>query len=173
MWTSALASGLLPYHFVMEAEIPDPEETVLIGAPGATASAAQPSGPAEPVANRLPSRALVVDDSMVVADVVTALLRRTGWTVDVANSVDAALEHVRGVPYDLVVCDVCMPDGGGPAVYYAATTRRPDLINRFLFITGNIDDPEPWRFLAKIRAHVLEKPFTGRALRQALIKVIA
>ena len=47
---------------------------------------------------RLPSRALVVDDSMVVADVVTALLRRTGWTVDVANTVDAALEHVRGVP---------------------------------------------------------------------------
>ena len=43
---------------------------------------------------RLPSRALVVDDSMVVADVVTALLRRTGWTVDVANTVDAALEHV-------------------------------------------------------------------------------
>ena len=62
---------------------------------------------------------------------------------------------------------------GGPAVYYAATTRRPDLTNRFLFITGNVDDPEPWRFLAKIRAHVLEKPFTGRALRHALIKVIA
>jgi len=60
-----------------------------------------------------------------------------------------------------------------PAVYYAATTRRPDLASRFLFITGNMDDPEPWRFLAKIRAHVLEKPFTGRALRHALIKVIA
>src|SRR5512134_1899979 len=117
--------------------------------------------------------ALVVDDSLGVAEELTTLLRRTGWTVDVATSVDAALEHVRGVPYDLVVCDVCMPDGGGPAVYYAATTRRPDLTNRFLFITGNVDDPEPWRFLAKIRAHVLEKPFTGRALRHALIKVIA
>ena len=36
----------------------------------------------------VPVRALVVDDSMVVADVVTALLRRTGWTVDVATSVE-------------------------------------------------------------------------------------
>jgi len=164
----ALASALLPLWLVMERERPDPEEAALIPAP-ATACQTAVDG----TAARLPSRALVVDDSLVVADVVTALLRRTGWTVDVATSVDAALDHVRGVPYDLVVCDVCMPDGGGPAVYYATITRRPDLANRFLFITGNVDDPEPWRFLAKIRAHVLEKPFTGRALRHALIKVIA
>lgn len=164
-----LASCLLPYCPVMEANGLNPNLVEPIGAE-TIVWPVQATGPAP---TRMPSRALVVDDSLVVADVVTALLRRTGWTVDVANSVEAALEHVHGVPYDLVVCDVCMPDGGGPAVYYAATTRRPDLINRFLFITGNVDDPEPWRFLAKIRAHVLEKPFTGRALRQALIKVIA
>ena len=157
-----LASALLLPSIAMEARSSEQELAAYPAQAGAE------SGP-----SRLPSRALVVDDSMVVADVVTALLRRTGWTVDVANTVDAALEHVRGVSYDLVVCDVCMPDGGGPAVYYAATTRRPDLASRFLFITGNMDDPEPWRFLAKIRAHVLEKPFTGRALRHALIKVIA
>jgi CheY-like chemotaxis protein len=162
----ALASALLVYGFVMEEERVRPEERP-VSAGGRTSAAP------DAAATRLPSRALVVDDSLVVADVVTALLRRTGWTVDVATSVDRALEHVHGVPYDLVVCDVCMPDGGGPAVYYATITRRPDLANRFLFITGNVDDPGPWRFLAKIRAHVLEKPFTGRALRNALIKVIA
>ncbi|HEY7435918.1 MAG TPA: response regulator [Methylomirabilota bacterium] len=153
----------------MEEHATKAEDIALIGGPPVPWQAQA----TEPAPTRLPSRALVVDDSLVVAEVVTTLLRRTGWTVDVATSVDAALDHVRGVAYDLVVCDVCMPDGGGPAVYYAATMRRPDLTNRFLFITGNVDDPEPWRFLAKIRAHVLEKPFTGRALRHALIKVIA
>jgi two-component system NtrC family sensor kinase len=162
----SLASALLSYSPVMQEHETRGDHIALIGTSPATWQT-------EPGPTRLPSRALVVDDSLVVAEVVTTLLRRTGWTVDVATSVDAALEHVRGVPYDLVVCDVCMPDGGGPAVYYAATTRRPDLTNRFLFITGNVDDAEPWRFLAKIRAHVLEKPFTGRALRHALIKVIA
>ncbi len=161
---------MLAYSSVMERERPAGDDEGLIGEP---AVACQTQAGPETSATRLPSRALVVDDSLVVADVVTALLRRTGWTVDIATSVDAALEYVRGVPYDLVVCDVCMPNGGGPAVYYATITRRPDLTNRFLFITGNVDDPEPWRFLAKIRAHVLEKPFTGRALRHALIKVIA
>ena len=165
-----MASALLPYCPVMEHERAQPEEGEPIAAPSV---AGQTRSAAEATATRLPSRALVVDDSLVVADVVTALLRRTGWTVDVATSVDRALEHVHGVPYDLVVCDVCMPDGGGPAVYYATIARRPDLAGRFLFITGNVDDPGPWRFLAKIRAHVLEKPFTGRALRSALIKVIA
>lgn len=161
---------MLAYCSVMERERQARDDEGLIGEP---AVACQTQAGPETSATRLPSRALVVDDSLVVADVVTALLRRTGWTVDIATSVDAALEYVRGVPYDLVVCDVCMPNGGGPAVYYATITRRPDLTNRFLFITGNVDDPEPWRFLAKIRAHVLEKPFTGRALRHALIKVIA
>ena len=170
MKCSTLASALLAYCSVMERERPEQDEEAPIGTP---ALACQTQAAPEAPAMRLPSRALVVDDSLVVADVVTALLRRTGWTVDVATTVDAALEHVRGVPHDLVVCDVCMPNGGGPAVYYATITRRPDLTNRFLFITGNVDDPEPWRFLAKIRAHVLEKPFTGRALRHALIKVIA
>ena len=155
---------MLPSCSVIDGTPPEQDNVALVGWQAQTLEAAP---------TRLPSRALVVDDSLVVAEVVTTLLRRTGWTVDVATSVGAALEHVRGVPYDLVVCDVCMPDGGGPAVYYAATTRRPDLASRFLFITGNVDDPEPWRFLAKIRAHVLEKPFTGRALRHALIKVIA
>jgi two-component system NtrC family sensor kinase len=161
---------LLSYAFIMEEERVPPEESPVTAWPS---TACQTSAAPDGAATRLPSRALVVDDSLVVADVVTALLRRTGWRVDVATSVDRALEHVHAVPYDLVVCDVCMPDGGGPAVYYATITRRPDLANRFLFITGNVDDPGPWRFLAKIRAHVLEKPFTGRALRNALIKVIA
>ncbi|HEU4439275.1 MAG TPA: response regulator [Methylomirabilota bacterium] len=160
---------MLIYCPVMEERM-RPDEMDERAVPGvACRTSAAPDG----ATRRLPSRALVVDDSLVVADVVTALLRRTGWTVDVATSVDRALEHVHGVPYDLVVCDVCMPDGGGPAVYYATIARRPNLANRFLFITGNVDDPAPWRFLAKIRAHVLEKPFTGRALRNALIKVIA
>jgi CheY-like chemotaxis protein len=170
MWRSPVASALLIYCPVMERERMRPEEREETAMPGVACHAAVAPDSAT---RRLPSRALVVDDSLVVADVVTALLRRTGWTVDVATSVDRALEHVHGVPYDLVVCDVCMPDGGGPAVYYATIARRPDLASRFLFITGNVDDPGPWRFLAKIRAHVLEKPFTGRALRNALIKVIA
>ncbi|HJR01987.1 MAG TPA: response regulator, partial [Methylomirabilota bacterium] len=68
------------------------EHVALIGSSPAAWQATEP-GP-----TRLPSRALVVDDSLVVAEVVTTLLRRTGWTVDVATSVDAALEHVRGVP---------------------------------------------------------------------------
>ena len=163
-------AGAVPFYCpVMEDERAQPEENDVIAAPGVSC---QTSSAPDATATRLPSRALVVDDSLVVADVVTALLRRTGWTVDVATSVDRALEHVHSVPYDLVVCDVCMPDGGGPAVYCATIARRPDLASRFPFITGNVDDPGPWRFLAKIRAHVLEKPFTGRALRSALIKVI-
>src|SRR5260370_17433297 len=93
-----LAGALLLPSIAMEARSSEQE---LAAYP---AQAVAESGP-----SRLPSRALVVDDSMVVADVVTALLRRTGWMVDVANTVDAALEHVRALPYHLLASDLCMP----------------------------------------------------------------
>ena len=70
---------MLSYWAVMEDNETRGEHVALIGSSPATWQA-------EPGPTRLPSRALVVDDSLVVAEVVTTLLRRTGWTVDVATS---------------------------------------------------------------------------------------
>jgi len=117
--------------------------------------------------------ALVVDDEPSVVELVTTLLRQAGWDVDVATGGRAALERLRRARYDLVVSDLRMPDGSGEALFHAATAERRDLTARFLFMTGDTANPAAWEFLEDSRAHVLEKPFTARALLRAIDRATA
>src|SRR5437763_1139669 len=55
------------------------------------------------------SRLLVVDDDLRSARVIAELLRRSGYSVDVAGGGAEALERVRSEPPDLMVLDYEMP----------------------------------------------------------------
>ena len=61
-------------------------------------------------------RILVVDDQRTVAEMTAGLLRNLGHQVQVALDGEAALEHLRAAPFDLVVCDIMMPGMDGYAV---------------------------------------------------------
>jgi len=57
-------------------------------------------------------RLLVVDDEQSMLDFLDLLFREEGWSVDTARSVAEARERLPG-DYDLVLCDILMPDGSG------------------------------------------------------------
>jgi putative two-component system response regulator len=59
------------------------------------------------------ARVLVVDDVEANRKLVTALLTRDGYQVDVVADGDSALESVRRNPPDLVLLDVMMPTPNG------------------------------------------------------------
>ena len=117
--------------------------------------------------------ALVVDDEPGVIDLVTTLLRQAGWQVDVATGGRDALARLRAARYDVVLSDVRMPEGGGEALYRAATSERGDLAGRFLFMTGDTANLDAWRFLEETHVPVIEKPFTAQALLSAVDRVAA
>jgi two-component system response regulator AtoC len=56
---------------------------------------------------------LVVDDEIAVQQVTSATVRRGGYAVDTAGSVAEAEERLACGDYDLVLCDVRLPDGDG------------------------------------------------------------
>jgi class 3 adenylate cyclase/CheY-like chemotaxis protein len=58
-------------------------------------------------------RILVVDDQRANAEMMAGLLRNLGYEVLTALDGDAALEHVRQLPPDLVVSDIMMPGMDG------------------------------------------------------------
>jgi PAS domain S-box-containing protein len=70
---------------------------------------------------------LVVDDQQFTRDVVAAILRRTGATVQTASSVREALQLFRKFEPHVVVCDIAMPEEDG-YVFLREVRARPDAL---------------------------------------------
>lgn len=58
-------------------------------------------------------RILFVEDHHDTAVTLARLLERRGYAVRVAGSVAAALEAAASEPFDLLICDIGLPDGSG------------------------------------------------------------
>jgi two-component system NtrC family sensor kinase len=125
---------------------------------------AAPVGDAKdlPVAARaLPpgSRILVVDDEPDVAGVLSDLLKAEHEQVETASDGRAALERLEQAEYDLILCDVRMPGLDGPGLYKALSLTHPQLLSRFVFLTGDTLNPESREFVQQTGAPCLSKPF--------------
>ena len=110
-------------------------------------------------------RVLVVDDEPWVAEILARMLECDGHVVDIAENGTAALERVRMQHYDLVVCDVRMPDLDGPGFYARLEQEMPELLPRVVFISGSTMTASVERFLDQTRAPFLNKPFTLEDVR--------
>ncbi|HLB79054.1 MAG TPA: response regulator [Dongiaceae bacterium] len=58
-------------------------------------------------------RLLLVDDDRVIQQLVTYMLQREGYCVELADCGRVAIEAMRETPYDLVLMDILMPDMDG------------------------------------------------------------
>ena len=58
---------------------------------------------------------LVVDDEPHIARLV-AVLAGPGWRVQAAENAETALARLDDTPYDVILCDVSMPDARGAGV---------------------------------------------------------
>jgi len=80
---------------------------------------------------------LVIDDEPSLVRALTGLLRRDGYHVDTASNGRHALAQLQERSYDVIVCDLHMPDLDGPAFYALLTQQYPALRQRVIFLTGN------------------------------------
>ena len=122
-----------------------------------------------PVAPRR-ARILVVDDEPVVA----RAMRRMLPDHDVSIVLDArhALSNFeQSELYDVVLCDLMMPDISGVDLYVQACDRWPDLRNRFLFMTGGAVTPKAQELLQRSDTRCLHKPVQSEEL-QAMVEAI-
>ena len=90
-------------------------------------------------------------------------------SVVVAASGTEALDLLRDdSEFDLVLCDVMMPDLGGIDVYERLATEGRPICGRFVFITGGAFTPRARAFLDATARPQLHKPF-GAAEVEALL----
>jgi CheY-like chemotaxis protein len=113
-------------------------------------------------------RVLVADDEPLVG----AALRRAlaAHDVTVVSGGGAAITAIqREDEFDLVLCDVMMPDVSGPRVYEAVRESHPALLPRFVFITGGVVHEASRKFLQSVTNRVLYKPFDLATLREMVL----
>jgi CheY-like chemotaxis protein len=71
----------------------------------------------------------------------------------------------------VVLTDFRMPGIGGKGLFGWMRAERPELLDRLLFISGDLFSPCAGAFLERAERPVLAKPFTLAALRAALARV--
>jgi signal transduction histidine kinase/CheY-like chemotaxis protein len=110
----------------------------------------------------------VIDDEEGVALFLRTALEERGAQVGVATSGGEALELLVAQPWDVVLCDVIMPDIDGLDLLAWAREHDPALARRFLFITGDATGSALWEMTSPPDAPVLQKPFRVRQLLAAI-----
>ena len=115
---------------------------------------------------------LIVDDEAGITRGLARLLRRDGHAVDTASNGRQALAMLHAQMYDLILCDLRMPELDGPSLYRIVAERHPQLLERFIFLTGDTLGAEARTFLEQTGVPRLVKPFSAaegrRVVRQAL-----
>ena len=118
------------------------------------------------------ARILVIDDEPVVARAMRRMLQEH----DVSIVLDAhhALELLeQGDTFDVLICDLMMPDISGVDLYVQVCDRWPELKNRFLFITGGAVTPKAQELLQQSDVRCLHKPVRPEELQAMIDSIVA
>ena len=109
-------------------------------------------------------RVLVVDDEPMIA---TAIGRTLAFDHEVVVSADAAdaLEKIlSGERFDVVLCDLMMPQMTGMDLHAALSENAPDQAERMVFLSGGAFTAAARAFLDEVPNERLEKPFDTQQL---------
>ncbi len=111
------------------------------------------------------AQVLVIDDEHLVG----RTLKRALQQHDVTFLSDAreGLAHLLAPEawYDIIFCDLFMPELTGMELYNEVSRQRPELAHNFVFISGGAFTPRAQEFLSRIPNVCLEKPFDMQRVR--------
>ena len=118
-------------------------------------------------------RLLFVDDELML---IRAYKRSLAKHYDVVfaeggqQALDALAEDDA---FDLVVCDLMMPQVDGIRVFEHARAHHPHLVDRFLFCSGGAFTPRAREFIATNGNRLIEKPVSPRELDAGIQQALA
>ena len=142
---------------------------VLPATPAAPTAEARPASAAPAAAPAPRRRVLVIDDEPALAAMIRRVLSKE-CDVDLAVDAREGLESLGAATYDVVLCDLMMPDMTGMDLYAEVARRHPGVERRFIFMTGGAFTPRATEFLAQVSNRRLEKPFETAVLKAAVAR---
>ena len=116
------------------------------------------------------SRVLVVDDEALIRWSLAEGFRDAGWIVQSASTLAMARQCLQEAQWDLIVCDVKLPDGKGFELLAAA--RRDDAAPPFLLITAHGDPVMREAVIADGAVGLIDKPFELSSLIEQATQIV-
>ncbi len=113
---------------------------------------------------------LVIDDEKSLREFLSILLEQEGYEVTTADSVATGTEQALKGTFDLIMCDLKMPDGSGLEVL--AATRRSHNESPFIIITAHTTPQHALEALRAGASEYLSKPFNVDDLKLILTKLL-
>ncbi len=109
-------------------------------------------------------RVLVVDDEPLIGTAIRRTLQREHEVVTLTSGREALTRLLAGECFDVILCDVMMPELSGVELYHQLARHQPSLTERLVFLTGGAFTPIAREFLAGVKNRRMDKPFSGQDL---------
>jgi|GEM_PF-1819772 len=114
------------------------------------------------------ARILIIDDEPALLRALSRLLR--GQELETASGGEAALNILREESFDLILCDVMMPDVSGPTLHQKVKAELGSAIaQRFVFMTGGSFQEAETEYLERCACATLAKPIDRETLLELLV----
>lgn len=117
------------------------------------------------------SRIFVIDDEPLLGQTLTYAFAGRHDLVLATSGREAIRRLAEDANYDLVLCDLMMPDVSGPKVFEVVEQEHPELVPRFAFMTGGAFTERAQEFLERYSGRRIDKPFTISEIEQLLADI--
>lgn len=113
-------------------------------------------------------RALLIEDDIFCQRVQTHCLRELGYTVELVNNAEAAINCVEHYVYNLIVLDLGLPDQSGESVIRATREFEANQQTPLIVATAHADASMQQKCLYLGADVVFMKPFNKETLAKAI-----
>ncbi len=110
-------------------------------------------------------RVLIVDDEPRLIAALRRVLEEEHDVVGLSGAREALALLVGGDRFDVILCDLMMPEMTGMDLHAEITRTLPELADRMVFLTGGVFTPRARSFLDQVANTRLEKPLDSQNLR--------
>jgi signal transduction histidine kinase len=110
-------------------------------------------------------RVLVVDDEPLITRTVQRALSKDHDILALSSAEDALAHITSGERFDVILCDLMMPQMTGMDLHAELLRIAQDQAARMIFLTGGAFTPRARAFIDETRNKLIEKPFDAIHLR--------
>lgn len=100
------------------------------------------------------------------------LLLADDFDIEVAGSVNDAMARIEVEDFDVVLCDLTMPDGGAAELHRRLQQQQHPLACRFVVASGGVFSDVGEHFMAACGAPLLLKPFGSSDVKAVVGSVL-